>query len=88
MGGSVGGIGRQSATGHSIRSSTSAHSDAIMLGQVQQPVPSMSTTAFNTSQTLPRARQRTAGAAASSESSSTSLVVVEGQQTLDRKSVV
>uniref|UniRef100_A0A1I8B4T5 PH domain-containing protein n=1 Tax=Meloidogyne hapla TaxID=6305 RepID=A0A1I8B4T5_MELHA len=85
MGNSAGGIGRQSATGHSIRSSTSAHSGAHMLGQIQQlePVQSMSTTAFNnSSQTLPRARQRAAGGATSSASSSTSVVVVEGQQTI------
>jgi len=84
MGNSNGGIGRQSATGQSIRSSTSAHSGAQMLGQLQQlePVPSLATTAFNSSQTLPRARQRAAVGATSSASSSTSVVVVEGQQNI------
>ncbi|CAK5023381.1 unnamed protein product [Meloidogyne enterolobii] len=68
----------------SIRSSTSAHSGAQMLGQLQQlePVQSLATTAFNSSQTLPRARQRAAVGATSSASSSTSVVVVEGQQNI------
>jgi len=84
MGNSNGGIGRQSITGQSIRSSTSAHSGAQMLGQLQQlePIQSLATTAFNSSQTLPRARQRAAVGATSSASSSTSVVVVEGQQNI------
>ncbi|CAK5026981.1 unnamed protein product [Meloidogyne enterolobii] len=84
MGNSNGGIGRHSTTGQSIRSSTSAHSGAQMLGQLQQlePVQSLATTAFNSSQTLPRARQRAAVGATSSASSSTSVVVVEGQQNI------